>query len=883
MAATNGDDILDGTTGADTINALAGNDTIDAKTRPTAPGSGIDVVDGGAGDDTLVVICSGETKSVQLGAGNSPNFTVRSDSGNFYVDAYSIEKIKFTGGAGDDSINTGERGGTVNGGGGIDHWFANLSGLFTGITFTLGSTTSIAAAGLTSILGIERLTLNTGSGNDVIAGGAQADTINTGDGDDTIDARSRPAGGAAVDVVDGGADFDTLIVNASTETQSVQLGAGNSPSFTVRSTSGNFYVDAYNMERIQFTGGAGNDTINTGDRGGTVDGGGGTDHWIADLSALASNIVFAIDSTKSIAAAGLTAIAGLERLTINTGSGNDVITGNDQADTINTGAGDDKISARTRPADGAAIDVVDGGTGTDTLVVGASSETKSVTLSTGNSPNFSVRSTSGKYYIDAYNVEVINIYTGSGNDTINTGNRGGIVDGNGGIDHWLADLSAVTSNIVYALDTTTSIAAAGLTSLLDLDRITLTTGSGNDVITGNSQADTVNLGNGNDKVSLRTRPTAPGSGIDIADGGAGTDTLVVGASSETQAVTLSSGTLPTFSVRSVSGKFYIDAYNMELITILTGAGDDTLDTGDHGGSLDANGGTDHWLANLSAVTSNIVFTLGTTTAIAAAGLTSILDIERITLTTGSGNDTIAGGAQADTINTGNGDDTIDGKTRPSGGGAVDVVDGGLGTDTLVVNAAAETTGVQVSAGNSPNFSVRSTSGNFYLDAYSVEKLVFTGGSGNDSVIGRALADTISTGGGKDTISGGDGADTLDGGSDVDTLIGGRGADKLTGGTGTDLFDYNSVSESSVAANAMDTITDYAAGEDIDLSDIDANNLGFDGDQAFIFIGANAFHNVRGELRSVGGLFEADVNGDGTADFRVLIGNGATVAQTDFFL
>ena len=148
---TNAANNLIGTADSDQINGLGGNDTINALTRP--PAGGFDVVDGGSGTDTLVVDASSETLSVQLVYGGSPSFSVFSDSGNFRIDAYNIEVIKFTGGSGDDIINSGERGGTVNGNGGIDHWLANLGALFTNVTFNLGTTTSISAAGLTALRG----------------------------------------------------------------------------------------------------------------------------------------------------------------------------------------------------------------------------------------------------------------------------------------------------------------------------------------------------------------------------------------------------------------------------------------------------------------------------------------------------------------------------------------------------------------------------------------------------------------------------------------------------------------------------------------------------------------------------------------------------------
>jgi Ca2+-binding RTX toxin-like protein len=90
--------------------------------------------------------------------------------------------------------------------------------------------------------------------------------------------------------------------------------------------------------------------------------------------------------------------------------------------------------------------------------------------------------------------------------------------------------------------------------------------AGADNLVGTSAADTINGLGGNDTINAGTRPTAPGSGVDVVDGGTGFDTLVVNCSGETQSVQLFTGGSPTFQVRSTSGNFYIDAYNMEAVT-----------------------------------------------------------------------------------------------------------------------------------------------------------------------------------------------------------------------------------------------------------------------------------------------------------------------------
>ncbi|HEY5723550.1 MAG TPA: cadherin domain-containing protein [Allosphingosinicella sp.] len=149
-----------------------------------------------------------------------------------------------------------------------------------------------------------------------------------------------------------------------------------------------------------------------------------------------------------------------------------------------------------------------------------------------------------------------------------------------------------------------------------------------------------------------------------------------------------------------------------------------------------------------------------------------------------------------------------------------------------------------------------------------------------------LEDTISGMGGNDTILGAGGDDIIDGGTGSDVITGGLGADLLTGGAAADRFTYNSVNESSVAA--PDTITDFSRGEGdkISLSAIDANSIAAN-NQAFTFIGTNAFSGVAGQLRYeiVGGetRVSGDVNGDGVADFLIQLSDPVTLISSDFIL
>jgi serralysin len=149
------------------------------------------------------------------------------------------------------------------------------------------------------------------------------------------------------------------------------------------------------------------------------------------------------------------------------------------------------------------------------------------------------------------------------------------------------------------------------------------------------------------------------------------------------------------------------------------------------------------------------------------------------------------------------------------------------------------------------------------------------GAGNDSLTGNDVGNVLAGGAGNDTLRGGDGNDRLQGGA---------GADIFVFGAPGDSRDY--VARSDGKKLLPDMLADFTSGTDkIDLSLIDANQ-GTAGDDAFSWIGANAFSSVAGQLRAevLGGRVHiyGDVDGDARADFHI-IAAGQQILVSDFIL
>ena len=138
--------------------------------------------------------------------------------------------------------------------------------------------------------------------------------------------------------------------------------------------------------------------------------------------------------------------------------------------------------------------------------------------------------------------------------------------------------------------------------------------------------------------------------------------------------------------------------------------------------------------------------------------------------------------------------------------------------------------------------------------------VLTGNAGNDVLNGLDGNDTLNGGLGVDSLNGGNGSDRLNGGDGVDTLNGGDGVDFFSGGAGNDIF-IGEINATTVGSKtgpiSLDVVLDFATGDILDLSGIDANAL-VAGDQAFTLVNSAKAANA-GELalRTFGNMNAAE--------------------------
>jgi Ca2+-binding RTX toxin-like protein len=215
-----------------------------------------------------------------------------------------------------------------------------------------------------------------------------------------------------------------------------------------------------------------------------------------------------------------------------------------------------------------------------------------------------------------------------------------------------------------------------------------------------------------------------------------------------------------------------------------------------------------------------------------------------TLTGGVGNDDIDGGAGNDLINGGDGNNIL------KGGIGTDTLTGGSGNDYLNFrndsNDVSTDGDVFIGGGGDDTIFLRSgVNGSkiVYQDINAggtisgggsiqgVENIIFSGGSGNDTVDVSGSNNANLTGGeGNDNLIGGAGNDQLFGDEGDDSLEGRGGTNTLKGGTGNDNYGFNSATDLIVenfdeGSDTVYTALDYTLPDHVENLYVAANAIG----------------------------------------------------------
>jgi len=490
-----------------------------------------------------------------------------------------------------------------------------------------------------------------GSGNDLLYGGTGNDSVRGGDGND------RLQGDRGWDRLDGGNGDDELLGGDGNDLMSG--GAGND---RLDGGTGSDYLE----------GGSGADTLLGGDGDDWLEGGQGPDVFDGGTGADTLGYVGGDAVTVNLAthtgsggdAEGDT-FAGIEN--ISGGAGNDTLTGDDGNNLINGNDGDDVVDG------GGGNDELYGGLGADTLFGGDGDDTLI--------GEFDADRLVGGAGNDSLNggLDADNLAGGVGNDSYTVDNAGDVVverenEGTDIIyssvsytlpDHlenlaytgWASDFTGIGNSLANVItgnngnDTLEGGAGADtLIGRVGADR--LSGGDGNDTLAGDDGADLLIGGRGHDRLDggAANDSLFGGSGVDWLDGGQGDDRMVGGAGFDT---------------------FVVDSLADEVIEAV-------------------NAGTDTVLTSLAAYTlgenvENVTYT-------GADAFTGHGNALANVISSGDGNDTLAGGAGNDRLSAGRGHDRLDGgdgNDRLLGGSGVDVLAGGAGNDILEGGAGAD--------------------------------------------------------------------------------------------------------------------------------------------------------------------------------------------------
>jgi len=691
--------------------------------------------------------------------------------------------------------------------------------------------------------------LDGGEGNDTLNGGLGADTMIGGDGTDTyyvdnvgdVISETNPLAAGGADLVNSEIDYtlgdnvETLRLIASGTVN----GTGNALNNVLLAGAGNNVLDgAAGTDTVSYTYAASGVTASLATTASQTTGGSGSDTLLNIESLIGSNYndVLSGNAANNVLTGGLGADSlsgGAGDDVLNGGAGADTMVGGDGTDTYYVDNVDDVVSETNSAATGGA-DLVN--TEID-YTLGANVETLRIFVSgavngTGNGLNNVLFAGAGNNILDG----------GTGTDTVSyTYAASGVnvslattasqLTGGSGSDTLLSIESLIGSNYNDVL--TGNSGNNALTGGLGAD--SLSGGDGADTLNGSAGADTMIGGDGTDTYYVDNVGDMVSEVNPLTAGGADLVNTEIN-------YTLGDNveTLRVIATGAVNGTG--NALNNILYA---GAGNNVLNGADGVDSVS-------YLYATAGVTVSLATTSGQTTG--GSGSDTLLNVENLTgsgfndaLTGNAGNNVLTGGVGADTMTGGDGSDTyyvdntgdVVSETNSAATGGSDSVyteiDYTLGSN--VENLRILAAGAVNGSGNTLNNSLYAGAGNNILNGGNGTDTVSylyatagvnaslatgqaTGGSGTDTLLnienlaGSNYDDVLTGNTGNNDLVGGAGADTLDGGAGADTLNGGTGVDLMIGGDGNDTYYVDNAGDGVSETNAA-----AAGGSDIVYTEI----------------------------------------------------------------
>ncbi|MFO0797605.1 MAG: calcium-binding protein [Gemmataceae bacterium] len=812
-----GNDVLTGGSGADMLFGQAGNDTLLGK-------GGADFLFGGADNDTMT---GGDADDQVFGeAGNDRMVWNPGDDTDLNEGGSGTDTVEVNGGNGAEVFAVTANGTRVR----LDRLDPAPFSIDVGTSEKLvlnanGGDDSFSATG--NLAALVAVTVDGGTGNDTILGSNGADVLRGGDGDDFVDGQQGNdvaflgAGndvfqwdpGDGSDTVEGQGGSDRLLFNGSAGSEAFDLSA-NGGRLRLTRNLGNIVMDVDDVEVVDVNALGGTDTVAVGSLTGTdvtrlnvnLAAPGGTGDAATDTVTVAGtggdDVVDVFGSGTAYSVIGLHAVvnvtnsegandalvinalggndgvtattlpAGVVKLTIDGGDGDDVLLGSNGADTFLAGAGNDFVFGdngndvaflgagndvfQWNPGD--ANDTIEGQDGTDRLLFFGANIAENVTIAANGGRVLFLRDVAN-VTMDLNDTEAIEFRALGGADSVVVGDLSGTdvtridVDlrgPNGGGDGAADSVTVNGTNgadVFGAAGDSGGVNVFGLQAAVNVffseeanDRLTLNGQGGDDVINASSlEADglrlTMNGGLGNDLL-------VGSEGNDLVTGGDGTDTALLGGGDD------------------------VFVWN-------PGDDNDVVEGQDGRDELLFNGANIAERINISANGGRVVFTRDVANVVMDLNDTEVITFNAL------------GGADAITVGDLSGTDVTEVNLNLGGAdGAADtvVVTGTSGDDVALL------------AGDAAGVSVIGLAAQVNLFGFEAanDRVRVNALAGDDVVEASSLAAgsiqlTADGGDGDDVIVGGAGNDVLLGGAGDDVLVGGPGADVLDGGLGDNIL------------------------------------------------------------------------------------------------